>query len=701
METVQAQQGMVKGAAAGSKSGLIFPFEGSPSRVAVARIAAVDDLMVCSGCGVELNTPVVCVYCKAAAYCSKDCQGKDWKAGHRLACKRLAEDAAEDVLRHPSAGQDVASAQMGSALCEASQNGQMDMVDQLLGKGACADAATKEDGWTALLHASGSGHTEVVEKLLARGASIDVQAKDGVTALMMASLEGHGEVVEKLLEKGASVNMQESQGFTALMLASQLGHGGMVEKLLRKDAKVDRQCKLGLTALMLACGSGHTEVVEKLLGKGASADLQDTNGFTALIFASRNGHTVVVRMMLEKGASVDLQDKAGFTALIFASQNGFSEVVEKLLEKSASIDHQQQVGVTALMMASQNGHTEVVEKLLDKGASMHLQARNGRSALMAASLNGHSEMVEKLLDKGASMDLEDTLGWTALMMAREKGHREVIKVLQSKRASMDADVVAAELLREEEAAASEKGKGKGKGKAKKKKQKGGAQFAAAAGEAGAASLSADAAEGQIVSKFSLTAQAAGPKTLDKAAHVKRFTVAALCKATSNYSVRLGSGSAGSVFKGVLTSGTQIAVKKLHDKYLICEAQMYTEVEVLSRVQHTNIVPLLGCSEQGTLSVVYAFMEGGSLEERLACAGGRAPLTARERMMVLADVARGLAFLHTEARVIHRDIKSSNVLIDRGIGRIGDFGIARSVSGDNGMTEMHLHTQAIGTKGVLQ
>ena len=98
------------------------------------------------------------------------------------------------------------------------------------------------------------------------------------------------------------------------------------------------------------------------------------------------------------------------------------------------------------------------------------------------------------------------------------------------------------------------------------------------------------------------------------------------------------------------------------------------------------------------------MEGGSLEERLACTGGHlwAPLTASERVTVLSDVARGLAFLHSEVGVIHRDVKSSNVLIDRGcVGRIGDFGIAKSVSSSGNMTATHMQTQPIGTRGVLK
>ena len=147
---------------------------------------------------------------------------------------------------------------------------------------------------------------------------------------------------------------------------------------------------------------------------------------------------------------------------------------------------------------------------------------------------------------------------------------------------------------------------------------------------------------------------------------------------------------------MLASGTQIAVKQLQDTADGQREQMYTEVEVLSRVQHPNIVPLLGWSEEGAACVVYALMEGGSLEERLACTGGRAALTASERRMAFSDVARGP--LPAPEGVIHRDVKSANVLIDRGcVGRIGDFGIAKSVKCSQGGTAAtHLHTQAIGT-----
>jgi interleukin-1 receptor-associated kinase 4 len=91
------------------------------------------------------------------------------------------------------------------------------------------------------------------------------------------------------------------------------------------------------------------------------------------------------------------------------------------------------------------------------------------------------------------------------------------------------------------------------------------------------------------------------------------------------------------------------------------------------------------------------MESGSLQDRLACRGSGAlvPLTANERILVLSDVARGLVYLHSEVCVIHRDVKSANVL-NRGCqGRVGDFGIARSLNDNNaGIAISHMQTERV-------
>ena len=184
-------------------------------------------------------------------------------------------------------------------------------------------------------------------------------------------------------------------------------------------------------------------------------------------------------------------------------------------------------------------------------------------------------------------------------------------------------------------------------------------------------------------------------------------VSVLSIATNNFEKRLGGGGCGSVFQGVLAAGTRVAVKRLEldglpgagAAGLSLTDQMRTEVEVLSQVQHVNVVQLMGWSKDGMAPcLVYALMEGGSLQDRLACRGSGAllPLTANERILVLSDVARGLAYLHSQVRVIHRDVKSANVLLDRGChGRVGDFGIAKSLKDNGGgITFTHLQTEHV-------
>jgi serine/threonine protein kinase len=185
----------------------------------------------------------------------------------------------------------------------------------------------------------------------------------------------------------------------------------------------------------------------------------------------------------------------------------------------------------------------------------------------------------------------------------------------------------------------------------------------------------------------------------RAGQAARFKFADLLAATGNFEKQLGAGVSGSVFQGTLKStGTQIAVKKLEfaagSELRVALVHMQTEVQALSQVHHPNIVPLLGWSDDcDAPCLVYALMVGGSLEDRLSCKHGAEPLKSIERILVLSDVARGLAYLHSVVKTIHLDVKSANILIDTGcVGRIGDFGIARSTKDHHGVTATHLQTR---------
>ena len=211
---------------------------------------------------------------------------------------------------------------------------------------------------------------------------------------------------------------------------------------------------------------------------------------------------------------------------------------------------------------------------------------------------------------------------------------------------------------------------------------------------------------------------------------QQYTFEELLVVTESFSVILGSGGFGAVFKGLDSSGRPVAVKRLDQESALGESaglpsfeQWKNEVVVLSRFRHENVVPLLGWCAQGCeLCLVYMLMEAGSLFERLAKIDDIEPLTVQERVVIVSDIACGLAYLH-ENGWVHRDVKSANVLLEgRPVSsgastsrssnsslsaRIGDFGIAKKLptlkrlKGKESMRTRVMHTRnVIGTSAYL-
>ncbi|GKA17961.1 probable receptor-like protein kinase, partial [Tanacetum coccineum] len=152
-------------------------------------------------------------------------------------------------------------------------------------------------------------------------------------------------------------------------------------------------------------------------------------------------------------------------------------------------------------------------------------------------------------------------------------------------------------------------------------------------------------------------------------------------ATNNFedSEILGSGGFGSVYKGQFDDDLFVAVKRLdnHSRDGIKEFQ--TEVDILSRIQHPNIINLLGyCVYDETRLLVYELMPNGSLDTQLHGPSCGSNLTWHCRMKIALDTARGLEYLHEHCKpsVIHRDLKTSNILLDSNYNaKLSDFGLA--------------------------
>ncbi|KAM3198386.1 hypothetical protein ACQJBY_073500 [Aegilops geniculata] len=171
-------------------------------------------------------------------------------------------------------------------------------------------------------------------------------------------------------------------------------------------------------------------------------------------------------------------------------------------------------------------------------------------------------------------------------------------------------------------------------------------------------------------------------------------------ATNNFSEKskIGEGGFGDVFKGLLKNGKIVAVKRLSViQTSRAKEDFESEVKLISNVQHRNLVRLLGCSRKGSeCLLVYEYMANSSLDKFLY--GERCgTLNWKQRFNIIVGMARGLAYLHQEFHVciIHRDIKSSNVLLDDDFQpKIADFGLARLLPDDHS----HLSTRFAGTLG---
>ncbi|KAK9681692.1 hypothetical protein RND81_10G020700 [Saponaria officinalis] len=144
--------------------------------------------------------------------------------------------------------------------------------------------------------------------------------------------------------------------------------------------------------------------------------------------------------------------------------------------------------------------------------------------------------------------------------------------------------------------------------------------------------------------------------------------------------KLGQGGFGAVYKGLLSNGVQVAVKRLAKNSGQGEIEFKNEVLLLARLQHRNLVRLLGyCLERDERLLIYEFVPNTSLNHFLFDLDKRGVLDWETRYNIIIGIARGLLYLHEDSRlrIIHRDLKASNVLLDeKMIPKIADFGLAR-------------------------
>ncbi|KAL0703873.1 hypothetical protein Bca4012_070298 [Brassica carinata] len=182
-----------------------------------------------------------------------------------------------------------------------------------------------------------------------------------------------------------------------------------------------------------------------------------------------------------------------------------------------------------------------------------------------------------------------------------------------------------------------------------------------------------------------------------------FELSTIAAATNNFSFqhKLGAGGFGAVYKGVLENGMEIAVKRLSKNSGQGMEEFKNEVKLISKLQHRNLVRILGCCvESEEKMLIYEYLPNKSLDCFIFREEHRAELDWPKRMGIIRGIARGILYLHQDSRlrIIHRDLKASNILLDNEmIPKIADFGMARIFGGNQieGSTN-----RVVGTYGYM-
>ncbi|KAL4625384.1 hypothetical protein ACB092_05G021900 [Castanea dentata] len=182
-----------------------------------------------------------------------------------------------------------------------------------------------------------------------------------------------------------------------------------------------------------------------------------------------------------------------------------------------------------------------------------------------------------------------------------------------------------------------------------------------------------------------------------------FDLSCIVAATENFSPtnKLGQGGFGSVFKGQLSNGQHIAVKRLSKSSRQGIGEFKNEVMLIAKLQHKNLVKLLGCCiQEDETMLIYEYMPNKSLDSVIFDHTRASFLNWKKRFEIILGIARGILYLHQDSRlkIIHRDLKASNVLLDAEMNpKISDFGLARIFKEDQTQDKT---TRVIGTYGYM-
>jgi len=382
--------------------------------------------------------------------------------GHTMATESLK------ALDQPSGPviADMTLEQRNMALCQASRQGDTELVRSLLGE-HWEEPTGPTVQRTALLEAITAGHADVVSLLLNNGANPNGITSGGIIQgrtipLHCAVRSGNPAIVSSLLTAGANIDGRDEAGNTALIVAATKGSNrewtaltaarlknhketekillaaGATDPLSLADEqqktevtqapKVEREA--GWTPLMYTAWRDDLPAVEQILQTQPNVDATDVDGHTALSRAAWQGHLEIVNALLAAGSSPNIHQNNGFTPLLWATQEGHVEVIRSLVAANASLnDSVPATGYSALMLAYSCQDSGATGLLLSLGADINWRSSTGESALMVAAAGESSALLQQALVDGVELEASDERGRTAIWYAINSRRQHNLSIL--------------------------------------------------------------------------------------------------------------------------------------------------------------------------------------------------------------------------------------------------------------------------------
>lgn len=305
-----------------------------------------------------------------------------------VACERGIEDSVRELLR-VRADPMLQTKSGCTALTIAAECNKPLVVELLLDHQVQAGGAAvslvnlaEKGNVTALMRAAQNGNDEVVETLIERGASLNELRTDTQrTALALAARNGNSRCVRLLLDADADATLHDNEGQTPLLSAARFGHADAIELLVQHfgPQSVELRSVDGETPLLCAAMFGHEAAVRTLLLLGAHPAVSDSSGNTPLMRACLHNHEKLLPYFLQEGAPLDHTNDDGRTALMLCAAGGHLSSVEMLIQAGAGLLTRGPDGVTPLMLACDSS---------DSGAAMIAAFVHGARACVAGGGDG-------------------------------------------------------------------------------------------------------------------------------------------------------------------------------------------------------------------------------------------------------------------------------------------------------------------------